>query len=242
MNAVLRSIDDPANHIDSIVCLGDVVGYNANPNECTQIIREHNVPCVAGNHDRAAAGLIEPDDFSEVARYAIFWTRRQLTMDNRDFLAGLTMVRTLGEQAVLVHAGLHPEPNDEVRIMSELTAAETFAAMNQNFPHANVCFFGHTHRTAAYEYDAATRPVLPENGTLVLQPDRRYLINPGSVGQSRDHDPRAAFAIYDSDARTVTFKRVDYDILASREKVSRTPGLLPRPTILGRLAHLIGIK
>ncbi len=239
LNAVLQRIDSES--IDRIVCLGDIVGYNANPNECVEICRSRNIACVAGNHDRAATGQKEPHDFSEVARVAILWTRKVLTPDNKHFLSNLPLIQNLDRQTLLVHAALHPEPNDEVRITSEPVASKTIAAMQLDFPAVRICFFGHIHRACCYQHDTMTHPTFPAD-ELKLDASRLYLINPGSVGQSRDHDPRAAYLIYDTDAQVVRFCRVEYDLLATRNKLSRNPGILPRRSFLGRIAHFIGIK
>ena len=104
------------------------------------------------------------------------------------------------------------------------------------------CFFGHIHRVCCYQHDGLMTHPTHVTDELKLDPARLYLINPGSVGQSRDHDPRAAFMIYDTDAQTVRCLRADYDYLATREKLARTPGLLPRRSFLGRIAHFIGVK
>jgi len=228
--------------VDRIACLGDIVGYGANPNECCQIVRDRNISCVAGNHDRAATGQTEPHNFSEVASVAILWTRKVLSADHKRFLANLPLVQNLDRQTLLVHAALHPEPNDEVRLTSEQSAAKSIAAMQLEFPGVRTCFFGHIHRVCCYQHDGLMTHPTHVTDELKLDPARLYLINPGSVGQSRDHDPRAAFMIYDTDAQTVRCLRADYDYLATREKLARTPGLLPRRSFLGRIAHFIGVK
>jgi predicted phosphodiesterase len=150
-------------------------------------------------------------------------------------------VRNLDAQTLLVHAALHPEPNDEVRITTEPVASKTIAAMQLDFPAVKVCFFGHTHRASCYQHDTMTHPTMVAD-ELNLDPNRLYLLNPGSVGQSRDQDLRATFCIYDTDQQLVQFMRVEYDYLATRSKLARTPGILPRRSFLGRVAHFIGIK
>ena len=240
LNAVLQKID--AEKVDRIVCLGDLVGYCANPNECVEIARSRQIACVAGNHDRAATGQTEPHNFSEVARTAILWTRKVLTGDNRHFLENLPLIQNLDRETLIVHAALHPQANDDVRITSEAAAARTIAAMQLDYPGVRICFFGHIHRTCCYQHDGMMTHPTHVADEIKLDRERLYLINPGSVGQSRDHDPRASFCIYDTDDQTVRFHRVEYDYLATRTRLARTPGLLPRRSLLGRIAHLIGVK
>jgi predicted phosphodiesterase len=240
LTSVLRALDDQ--NIDQIYNLGDSVGYHTNPNECLDLIRSRNIPSVMGNHDRCAAGLAEPTHFTDTARAAIFWTRAHLTPAHKQYLSELTPTLTPVEDTVLVHAALHPEPNDELRITSEHIAHKSFEQMRVLFPSARICFFGHTHRAAAYAHNHITTPapVEPSSNTVHLRPDSLYLINPGSVGQPRDHDLRAAYAIYDQDAQTITFHRADYDLLTTKQKLSRS-GILPRHPFLSRLSRLIGI-
>ncbi len=256
LTAVLRALE--AQKIEQIFNLGDSVGYHSNPNECLDLIRSRNIPSAMGNHDRCAAGLAEPTHFTETARAAIFWTRARLTLEHKLHLSTRTPTLTPTEDMVLVHAALHPTPNDELRITSEHIAHKSFENMRTLFPRARICFFGHTHRAAAYAHNHITTPapVQPSadpvtdpvpgpsrnnplaESTVHLRPDSLYLINPGSVGQPRDHDLRAAYAIYDHEAQTITFHRAEYDLLTTKQKLSSS-GILPRPPFLSRLARFI---
>lgn len=212
------------------MCLGDLVGYYADPNSCVWILRQRNVPCVRGNHDAVAARLKEPLDFSPTARRAIRWTQTRLAMKNAQFLRDLPLIRIIDDRFLIVHAALHPQPNEDLRLRSEEQAHPSFQAMEQAFPNLRLCFFGHTHRPAAYAWrnQAAVRL---ETTELRLDPSTRYLVNPGSVGQPRDGDDRAAFALYDADAQTIRFCRVPYDRATSQHKAQEA-GLLPGTGLL----------
>ncbi len=240
VTAVLHVIDGL--HIDQILNLGDTVGYGANPNECLDLLRQRNVPSVAGNHDRAVAGLAPVDHFTETARAAIEWTRARLTPDHKSYLGNLPITCAPVDDFLLVHAALHPSPNDELRITSEHIAHKSFLTMRRSFSQARICFFGHTHRTVTFSHHHVTASApLDSSATVRLRAEMLYLVNPGSVGQPRDHDLRAAFAIYDSDAQTIQFQRVEYDLLATKQKLARS-GILPRHPLFSRLARAIGLR
>lgn len=209
--------------VEEIVCLGDIVGYNANPNECIDVLRNENVTCILGNHDASAAGMEEPEDFNPLARVAVLWTREQLTAVSRRFLAGLPReLRVRG--FFLFHGSIH---ETDRYIFFREDAVENFrrlAGLDGAFP---IGFFGHTHLRAALSEQRGMVAVLPAPEELDLSPAKRYLINPGSVGQPRDGDPRASFLVYDDRDRRVTFHRVAYNIRACQDKIIRA-GLPPQ--------------
>jgi diadenosine tetraphosphatase ApaH/serine/threonine PP2A family protein phosphatase len=215
-------------HVHRAFCLGDIVGYNPWPNECVQIIRERSIPCIMGNHDRVAAGLEEPDNFNALAREAIHWTRGVLTQANRSFLAKLPDRRAIDSSAILVHGS--PRDPDEY-ILTTAIARENMAFMRDRLG-SDLCFFGHTHVSGIFDglYDNA--PIA--EGTFSLKRGRACLVNPGSIGQPRDRDPRASFLIYDDENMTVEFHRVDYDVGAVKDAIVRE-GLPPH---LGRRLFL----
>ncbi len=169
-----------------ILCLGDVVGYRASPNECVRLLHEKKAIAVVGNHDLAAIGQSDLEGFCESARRALRWTRPVLSDDSLAYLRALPLVRWIDEpQIVLVHASLDPQPNAEERLDDEERIRRTFQAMIGQYPQAKVCFFGHTHRRAAYVYRDGKVDAI-EQEAFRLEPNARYLINPGSVGMSRD--------------------------------------------------------
>lgn len=213
--SVLRAID--AEGVNTIVSLGDLVGYYADPNECVQIIRDRAIEGVAGNHDRAAASFKEPTSFSASAERGILWTRRCLTQGNAQFLATLPLFRVVDQRFLIVHGALHPRPNEDAYLTSRAEISKSFDALRRVDPKVNLCFFGHTHRSVAYEYSDGSVSRM-DASELILKPGAYYLLNPGSVGQSRDGDPRAAFLIFDADRAAVRFHRVDYDVAACHRK------------------------
>ena len=221
--------------VQRIVCLGDLVGYYADPNGVVDLIRHRGIPCVRGNHDSVAAGLREPFEFSDTARRAIQWTVEHLTEQNRSYLESLPLVQDIDDAFVIVHAALHPEPNDEVRIRNEADAKLSLQMLASGYRNQRVCFFGHTHHPVTYiMHDGmVTRS---NDQSLHLTDDASYLINPGSVGQSRAADPRASMVVFDALTRTVQFHRIRYDCSMAREK-AMAMGLIPRPHLLRRSAR-----
>lgn len=211
---------------DRIICLGDIVGYHANPNECIELIRQRDILSVAGNHDRAAAGMKDPVDFSPSARRAIYWTRKALSEASRQFLEDLPTFGIIHGRFLIVHAALHPFPNEDLRLRSPADVTASMESMAERFPELRICFVGHMHVATVYEYRSGLLSSISLS-EVRLDPEARYIINPGSVGQPRDKDHRASFAIFDSEAATIQFCRIEYDRAASIEKARRA-GLMGR--------------
>lgn len=224
LTAVLESI--AAERVDRIVCLGDVTGYHTEPDACVRLLQEVGALCVAGNHDRAVLGALEMDGFSPQARRAVAWTRERLEDATRDFLAALPLKRSIGDRLVAVHGALHPDAGCEwVRLDDDAKRTLSFDALQAHPSGARVCAFGHTHRPGVWERLAGEIRRI-EGDTVSLQPDALYLVNPGSVGESREDDLRASFLIFDSVTDSLRFRRVMYDrapVLA----MSREAGLIP---------------
>jgi predicted phosphodiesterase len=236
LTAVLERIDSDL-ATDQIICSGDLVGYYANPNECLRLIRERGIQCIAGNHDTVAAGLKEPLRFGMSGRNAILWTRQQLTPDNLRFLQSLPLTLTIDEKILVVHGSLHPQPNEDNYLNTPEQIKACFAAWPQTDSPLRLCFFGHTHRALAYE---SSGEVVRKHKTqkLKLQDDATYLVNPGSVGQPRDRDRRAAFAVFDDETRTLEFHRVEFDREACYRK-AEAAGLILRETYLSRAENVV---
>jgi predicted phosphodiesterase len=203
---------------DQIVCLGDVVGYNANPKECLQIVRELDLPCVKGNHDEYCSTDDVLEGFNPQAATAVHWTRAQLNAEEKQWLRDLKYSRMVGSFTI-VHATLDA-PQRWGYVFDKLAAAASFPYQN-----TAVCFFGHTHVPVAFMRDTAVR-----GGTyskFKIDPAKKYFINVGAVGQPRDNNPKAAYVIYDMDAGTIELRRLDYDIAAAQKKI-RAAGLPER--------------
>jgi len=201
--------------IDTYLCLGDIVGYSAWPNECCELVRDIGAICIRGNHDEAILRPALENWFNPEARACLSWTRAQLREVNRDFLAALEPSMTLDDMTIC-HGSI-PDPNHY--ITSPHGALPSFAAMP-----GRLAFFGHTHYAEWFvQGDAARLPeqhASPGGGTCVLKSEHRYLINPGAVGQPRDDNPQAAFAIYDESAARVELHRVDYDIATVQRQMA----------------------
>ncbi len=205
-----------------IVCLGDMVGYNANPNEVLDICRKKKILCVLGNHDTRASGIEEPEDFNTEARAAVLWTRERLTTENREFLLKLPRERRL-RSCFVFHGYIH----DTDRYILYLDdAVENFRRLGALPRTISLGFFGHTHVRTVLSLEEGTISASVPSGELELSSEKQYLINPGSVGQPRDGDTRAAFLVYDDQDCRITFHNVEYDVQACQEKIIRA-GLPP---------------
>lgn len=232
LQVVLARIDHRS--IDQVICLGDVVGYNANPNECCEIIRERDIPTVSGNHDAAVSGLEEPWGFNPIAHSAALWSRSQLTAEH------ITWLRELPANVQCTHfLGVHGTPTDRDAYMFawEDVLAHTGYVQEQG---QWLCFFGHTHCPGLFAGD----------GTYALDDQNRFpldfgergegpevlFINPGSVGQPRDGDPRAAYGILDTDAGYYELVRVEYAVQTAADGIIKAglPGFLAERLFLGR--------
>ncbi len=220
---------------DICVCLGDVVGYGPDPNQVTSRIRDLGATTIRGNHDKAIAGIMDTIDFNPVARAAVDWTQAQLEPGNMEWLAALSPGPLPTDGIVLIH-GAYQDEDEYVFTPSQ--------AMDGLLDSSSaVTFFGHTHHQGGFSFlDTSVemlqiRPRPSETFTaLHLEPGRRYLLNPGSVGQPRDGDPRAAFAIADLANQIVEFWRVPYDISAVQERMrsAHLPEPLAQRLMLGR--------
>lgn len=192
--------------IERYVCLGDTVGYAANPNECADLVRERVALSVLGNHDAVASGRMPAERYYKAARQVLEWTRDELSPANRAWLASLPF--TVREGAVEYCHGSPLEPEEFDYIIFENQAAELLNIWNSL---AELTFIGHSHLPRMFclsQEGVSSHP----GDELQLEAGKKYLFTVGSVGQPRDGDPRAAFAIHDSKARTVSFHRVEYDI------------------------------
>ena len=223
----LRAVLGAAPAHDVVWNLGDLVGYGANPNEVIDEARRLGTMFVRGNHDRACCGLTSADDFNPIAQRAARWTECVLTGDHREWLRQLAAgpVMPDGPQVSCVHGS----PLDEDEYI--LTVRDAWPALYR--PHTRITFFGHTHVQGGFAtngeewFRLTPRYPRPPRGAaeepaeyeLELREGARYLINPGSVGQPRDGDWRAAFAIYDDAQRVVTWHRVPYDVREAQERI-----------------------
>jgi diadenosine tetraphosphatase ApaH/serine/threonine PP2A family protein phosphatase len=223
--AVLADARD--NKCTHFVCLGDVVGYNANPHECVDRVREMDCPIVKGNHDEQASLVESSRDFNEMAEAAIQWTRDNLTDADKDWLRALKLQRQVSDFTI-VHATLDT-PAQWGYVFNNLDAAASFTHQ-----HTTVCFFGHTHVPMAFVRDEGVQRYQIDK--LRIDSSKKYFINVGSVGQPRDGDWHAAYCIYHIEGNVVERRRVKYDLATAQKKIIEAglPRLLADRLAVGR--------
>ena len=216
LGAVLADVGQRA---DAILCTGDVVGYGADPVACLELVAERAGVVIAGNHEHAVAGRLDLEWFNSYARAAAEWTHERLDADHLSYLASLPLTAEVGD-TTLVHAS--PERPDEWEYL--ISAEDGFAAFCAFT--TRLCFVGHSHLPAAWSLGSSGPEYLPGVAEVKLVPGRRYIVNVGSVGQPRDRDARAAYALWDAEHGRVGIRRVEYDVEAARKKI--LAGGLPR--------------
>jgi predicted phosphodiesterase len=208
LSAVLCFLADK--NIDKYLCLGDTVGYGAEPSRCLKTILDIDCELIAGNHDFAAVGKIGIDYFNIFAKESTLWTQQHLSEEDKKLLGEQPLVREYGN-FTLAHGSLYkPQAFDYIQTI--IDALYSFRELSRQ-----ILFIGHSHVPITFiESDSVSFSINP---TIEIQKDRRYIINIGSVGQPRDEDPRSCFAIYDTDAAIVQICRVAYDIGATGKKI-----------------------
>lgn len=211
LEALERVIESVEKSVDRWVCLGDLVGYGANPNECVEIVRDLTSYVIAGNHDRAAVGLTSTDYFNPLAKSAIVWTGRMLRKENRKYLKNLELTLRLGN-SYFTHSS-PSNPSAWQYIFSLDDAVYEFSHFKEK-----TCFIGHSHLAFAIREHEGEYQII-EDSRFSLTENHRYLINVGSVGQPRDLDPRACCVLWDDEVGTLQFVRVEYDIEKVQKKI-----------------------
>jgi predicted phosphodiesterase len=225
--AVVEDIRE--NKADTIICLGDVVGYGPRPEEVLASVRQHTANFVIGNHDAAACGQLDASIFNDHAREVVEWTAQRLSPDSINFLQKVPLtIRT--EDILFVHA----EVQDPGRF--GYIETEEAALMQFMYTRATIVFFGHTHRPLAYCHNADSIKCLPDSD-FHLAPGHRYLVNVGSAGEPRDPtDIRARYVLYDSSSRAVYFRKVRFDVDAYRADL-KAVNLNIQPYFLSIIDH-----
>jgi predicted phosphodiesterase len=212
---------------ESFICLGDVVGYNANPRECLEIVQSLECPVVKGNHDSYVSSEHSLVTFNPLAEVAIQWTRDQLNSSEKRWLSDLPLIVEIRGFTV-VHASLDG-PGDWNYVLNQLDAAASFSKQT-----TELCFFGHTHSPRVYIKDSSIvgvpfEQIIPERG-------KKYFVNPGSVGQPRDGDWRASYVVFDEEKRTLILRRLRYDLTTTQRKIvaAGLPSKLAERLALGK--------
>jgi len=220
--SALQAVLQDAGTVDAVWCLGDLIGYGPNPNECIELIQEQpNLICLLGNHDAACIGGLNIGTFNREARMAVEWTQTVLTQENISFLQERPQIEVI-DNVTLAH-GSPREPVYEY-ILDVRSARENFDFFDNDF-----CFIGHSHLPLIFTKNSTEDKVtlaLPQH-SQVIQLKPRSIANPGSVGQPRDRDRRAAYAIFDPEEQTWNYRRVEYDIQSTQEEM-RTANLPSR--------------
>jgi predicted phosphodiesterase len=212
--AALAQLD--AHGFDQLVCVGDIVGYNADPDECVGMLRGRDAICITGNHDLIGTGRMGFERCSNKAMHSLKRTRRELGADTFDWLTALPTHVVLEERFLLTHGGVRDVTQYMTRPRHFL---ENVDYLRRDFPGIRICFFGHTHEQRVFEIDGERACELDADGGLQLRADREYFVNPGSVDASRKRATKLAeFALFDSDTLSVQFHRVAYDYVATESK------------------------
>jgi diadenosine tetraphosphatase ApaH/serine/threonine PP2A family protein phosphatase len=233
----LEAVLAAAGPVDEHLVLGDVVGYGAGPNEVIDRVQAlEPAAIIRGNHDKVIAGIEMPESFNPAALQSAAWTAETLTLEHRTWLAHLPQGPAIVDDVVEICHGM-PADEDEY-LFGPRDAARAFDSARRP-----VCLFGHTHVPACYVLSSETPDLLVVEDTgsgrpveFALEDTRRFVVNPGAVGQPRDGDPRAAYAVYDSTARTLTLARTPYDVDRAQLRIRQAglPDVLARRLAVGR--------
>ena len=219
---------------DKAICCGDLVGYAADPNPVVNWVRTHCAVVVRGNHDRACTGLDDLQWFNPVARAAALWTLQNLSRENIEYTATLAKGPVMLDGFEVVHGS--PYDEDEY-VLAAGEAGQAFTYLE-----SRLAFFGHTHVQGGFIWNHSRVETIGRvsarsgKETLLIDEDCAYLVNPGSVGQPRDGDPRAAYVMYDTEAQTVTYHRIPYDVATAQRKIHEAglPSILADRLMVGR--------
>ena len=232
LEALQAVLADATPRVEAVICLGDIVGYNANPRECLRLVQETCALVIAGNHDQAACGNRAYHDFNEWAREAMDWTRDQLSTSDVEYLRGLPVVAPFGGGWLAAHGS--PRHTDEY-LFDHRHFETAFHSLGRLRSEARGCFVGHTHLPGIWARGADGRVGRVETASVAASIDStcRYIVNPGSVGQPRNGNPMADYAILDEAAAVIELCSVSYDVPAAQEKIY--DAMLP-PRLAERLA------
>ncbi|TMH66846.1 MAG: metallophosphoesterase family protein [Betaproteobacteria bacterium] len=216
LEAVLAALDDRG--VRRLLCVGDVVGYNADPDACVALLRARGTQVIAGNHDLIGTGRLGFERCSNKARYSLQRTRRRLAPERVAWLTALPANRLIEDSIALVHGGVR---DVQLYMTTPQHIRRNAALLREDFPTARVCFFGHSHEQRLYEAVGDEARQLPNDGLYHLSRDRIYFINAGSVDAQRKRERKLAeFSVFDSDAWTVQFFSVRYDAASTEAKAT----------------------
>ena len=217
LGAVLAALD--GRRIDRLVCLGDIVGYNADSNACVEIVRSRGIESIAGNHDLISIGRLGTDRCSNPAALALERTRRRLNAASREFLGALPEIRLYEDHILLLHGGLG---DTQEYMRGEQQIRENALRVRERHPAVRICIFAHTHNQKLYEVRSGTVRECPVGSSCPLDGAGLYFINPGSIDASRKQGAkRGEFGVFDSEAWRMEFHGVPYDAATTEAKAVR---------------------
>ncbi len=219
--AALKVVLNELVGVDKIICAGDIVGYGPQPNECIKTFKDYRIQSVVGNHDLACIGRKELNWFNDYAISALIWTEGILTDENKKYLSSLPEIIKKSD-FIVVHGSLRDNINEY--IFNEDEANATFELLNER-----LCFVGHTHLPCIFrQNNQITIGIIEDFDTIKLDDHKKNIVNPGSVGQPRDGNPKASFAIFDSVTEEITLRRVEYPIEETQQlmKEAKLPQFL----------------
>lgn len=227
LDVVLQQIDDF--HPDRVICLGDVIGYGPNPNECVQRVNQVAEFTIMGNHDHAVLGLTDIAYFNQYAKFAVLWTREVLIEENFATLKKYPFQKSTDDILFVHSTPLYPERWDY--IFNPLEGKYYLQHLKER-----LCFIGHSHQPVFFEQDQDGRITYDRQPefSLPVQDECKYIINVGSVGQPRDGNPKSSFCLYDAEKKVIEVKRLEYDFSKTQEKMAAAN--LPR-FLIERLAY-----
>ncbi len=218
---------------DKIINLGDTIGYGPNPADCTELIRKREIPSILGNHEAAVCKLISSENFNPYARQAVDWTRDQLSSKQIEYLGKLTDKIIFDDVGIMfIHGALTERFN---YILNSIDARQNMQILRESYPKINVCFFGHSHVKTVCA-DESIQRVDEENFEMKISEEKKYLINPGSVGQPRGGiTTDACFAVMDTEEMFIKYYEVPYDKEKTYKKIvnSGLPGYLAERLLRG---------
>ena len=220
--AVCEDIDKES--VDQIICLGDIVGYGADPGRCIAEVKKRTAWVVAGNHDQAAIGKLGMDYFNLNARKAAEWTAKNLSADEKKYLASLPLSRN-SQTPDCGFVTVHSSP-DSPELWRYVLSADEAEYQFERFPQ-QICLIGHSHQPMFWQLNKSGECAVAGREYLHFEPDKRYIINVGSVGQPRDGDSRSCYAICDSERKELVIRRLEYNIALAQRKIMKA-GLPPR--------------
>ncbi|MDD5595683.1 MAG: metallophosphoesterase family protein [Candidatus Omnitrophica bacterium] len=227
LQAVLQAYQKES--IDKYLCIGDVVGYAASPNECVSEVKKLAQVTIAGNHDWASVDLFPKDYFNPIAKEAVIWTKTNLSEASSGYLKSLKLFHE-EDAFFLVHGSLN-NPEDFNYMNDDYTAEQTFKILTKD-----LCFVGHTHFPGSFILDHNQKMAYLKSPTIEIKKGNKYIINVGSVGQPRDGNPASSYGIFDTKKKTFELKRVSYDVKETQKKIyaAGLPSFLAERLLAGR--------